>query len=149
MRLYALYLLDKKILAVMLVSFAITNAAAGYVMGIALAVMQRVFFFLYLSQHRPAHTPSLFSAAPRLWPTRPLVCVPLNIPDYFWTYWVPTIIMESLLCGLALYQGVMTFTKGEGLFQSGRRIVGILIRDSAFYYLVCVSLSCISFDSPS
>jgi hypothetical protein len=46
MRLYALYLLDKKILAVMLVSFAIANAAAGYVMGIALAVMQRAFSFL-------------------------------------------------------------------------------------------------------
>ena len=91
MRLYALYLLDKKILAVMLVSFVIANAAAGYVMGIALATVQRVFFFLVSVSVRTSSqassilsgTSSIADPSSRLRPSQhPRLFLDVLGPDY-------------------------------------------------------------------
>jgi hypothetical protein len=63
-------------------------------------------------------------------------CVPDGVPDYFFAFWLPIILFESLLCGLALYRGFQTFRAAGTLFQSGRHLVAILIRDSVLYFLV-------------
>jgi hypothetical protein len=62
--------------------------------------------------------------------------VPDGVPDYFFAFWLPIILFESLLCGLALYRGFQTFRAAGTLFQSGRHLVAILIRDSVLYFLV-------------
>ncbi|PBK94835.1 hypothetical protein ARMGADRAFT_68849 [Armillaria gallica] len=116
MRLYALYLLNKKVLALMVTSFIICSASAAVIMGIVL---------------------SNISTAPYTPPgTSVRVCAPSGIPDYFYAFWIPTIVFESLLCGLALFRGFQTFSSDGPLFSSGRHLVSILIRDSVFYFVV-------------
>jgi hypothetical protein len=65
-------------------------------------------------------------------------CVPFDVPDYFFAFWLPIIGFESLLCGLALFRGFQTFKASGSVFQSGRHLVAMLIRDSVLYFLVCV-----------
>ncbi|KAK0203922.1 hypothetical protein DFS33DRAFT_1335395 [Desarmillaria ectypa] len=114
MRLYALYLLNKKVLALMVTSFVTCSASAAVVMGIVLSKISTV-----------SHTLPGTS-----------FCVPSGIPDYFYTFWIPMIAFESLLCGLALFRGFQTFSSDGPLFSSGRHLVSILIRDSVFYFVV-------------
>ncbi|KAK0439348.1 hypothetical protein EV421DRAFT_1713575 [Armillaria borealis] len=117
MRLYALYLLNKRVLALMVTSFIICSASAAVIMGIVLSNIS-----------------SKSSAPPTLPGTS--VCTSSGIPDYFYAFWIPTIVFESLLCGLALFRGFQTFSSDGPLFSSGRRLVSILIRDSVFYFVV-------------
>ncbi|KAK0217404.1 hypothetical protein EDD85DRAFT_869105 [Armillaria nabsnona] len=113
MRLYALYLLNKKVLALMVTSFIICSASAAVIMGIV------------LSNITVSYTPPGTS-----------FCASSGIPDYFYAFWIPTIVFESLLCGLALFRGFQTFNSDGPLFSNGRRLVSILIRDSVFYFVV-------------
>ncbi|KAK0473745.1 hypothetical protein IW261DRAFT_1503180 [Armillaria novae-zelandiae] len=114
MRLYALYLLNKKVLALMVTSFIICSACAAVIMGIVLSSISPALSIL------PGTS----------------ICAPSNIPDYFYAFWIPTIVFESLLCGLALFRGFQTFRSDGLLFSSGRQLVSILIRDSVFYFVV-------------
>ncbi|KAK0444566.1 uncharacterized protein EV420DRAFT_1003068 [Desarmillaria tabescens] len=113
MRLYALYLLNKKVLALMVTSFIICSASAAVIMGIVLSKLSMSYTLAGTS-----------------------FCAPNGIPDYFYTFWIPTIAFESLLCGLALFRGFQTFSSDGPLFSSGRHLVSILIRDSVFYFVV-------------
>ncbi|PBK61621.1 hypothetical protein ARMSODRAFT_1025539 [Armillaria solidipes] len=81
------------------------------------------------------HADRLLAAAQRTLPGTS-VCASSGIPDYFYAFWIPTIVFESLLCGLALFRGFQTFSSDGPLFSSGRRLVSILIRDSVFYFVV-------------
>lgn len=114
MRLYALYYLDKKILTLMASTFLVASAVAAAILGHVLSNL-------------------IVTANPL-----PEVnfCFSLNIPAWFFTFWIPIIAFESLLCGLALYRGYQTFRSEGSPFQSGRHLVSILIRDSVLYFLV-------------
>ncbi|KAJ7429739.1 hypothetical protein B0H11DRAFT_2211908 [Mycena galericulata] len=117
MRLYALYFLNKKVLALMVVTFLASSASSAVIMGKALSGL-----------------------AARSHPIlgMPTFCYPVatTVPSYFFAFWIPIIAFESLLCGLALYRGFQTFRASGTLFQSGRHLVSILIRDSVLYFLV-------------
>jgi hypothetical protein len=63
-------------------------------------------------------------------------CVAYGIPSYFYTFWIPMLAFETLLCGLALYRGFQTLMQDGQVFYSGRRLVNILIRDSVLYFLI-------------
>jgi len=65
-----------------------------------------------------------------------MFCVPHGTPDYFYAFWVPMIVFESLLCGLALFRGLQSFLSEGPLFLSGRKLVSVLIRDSVLYFVV-------------
>jgi len=131
MRLYALYSLNKKILALMVTSFIVTSTMSGIIMGRVLASITataRPFAFL------------------RLEPLSDVVfCDPSNISSRFFTFWIPMLANECLLCFLALVRGCQTFRSGGTLFRSSRRLVGILIRDSVLYFIVIMStyLTCL------
>ncbi|KAJ6571410.1 hypothetical protein B0H19DRAFT_660634 [Mycena capillaripes] len=114
MRLYALYFLNKKVLALMVVTFMISSASSAVIMGKVLHGITA------LAHPIPGTT----------------FCVPVGVPGYFFAFWIPIIGFESLLCGLALYRGFQTFRAEGTLFQSGRHLVAILIRDSVLYFLV-------------
>jgi len=51
------------------------------------------------------------------------------------------LLFETLLCTLAIIQGVQTYKAQGSLFRRGRQLVGILVRDSLIYFLVLVSSS--------
>lgn len=48
------------------------------------------------------------------------------------------LVSESVLCGLAMYCGFQNYRSEPTLFQAGKRLVVVLIRDSVFYFVVCV-----------
>jgi hypothetical protein len=114
MRLYALYFLNKKVLALMVATFIVSSASSAVIMGTVLNGIT-------------AHSHPILGTT---------FCVPFGVPDYFFAFWIPIIGFESLLCGLALYRGFQTFRASGSLFQSGRHLVAILIRDSVLYFLV-------------
>lgn len=114
MRLYVLYLLNKKVLVVMLVGFVIASGFAAAIMGV---VMQNVTATVVT-------LPGLRS-----------MCVPHNISSRFYTFWIPFLGFESLLCALALYRGFQTFRMDKSVYTSSRLLIRVLIRDSVLYYL--------------
>jgi len=114
MRLYALYFLNKRVLALMVTMFLMSSASSAAIMGTVLSGISA------LAHPLPGTT----------------FCYPVNVPGYFFAFWIPIIGFESLLCGLALYRGFETFRASGTLFQSGRHLVAILIRDSVLYFLV-------------
>lgn len=65
-----------------------------------------------------------------------MFCIPNNVSTHFFAFWIPMLAFETLLCGLALIRGFQTYRSNGTLFQSGRQLVAILIRDSIFYFLV-------------
>ncbi|GLB38914.1 hypothetical protein LshimejAT787_0600760 [Lyophyllum shimeji] len=115
MRLYAMYSLNKKVLAVMGGCFIVATAASAFVLG---SVLSKI-------------TATAFPLTPNL-----IFCVPSNISHQFFVFWIPMLAFETLMCGLALYKGYETFRTSGSRFRTGRYLVGILIRDSVLYFLV-------------
>ncbi|TFK93430.1 hypothetical protein K466DRAFT_581027 [Polyporus arcularius HHB13444] len=115
LRLYALYFRDKRILAC--ISLVCLGAALGsaYVMG---------------------HALSLIVAYAVKLPEGTTVCVPLGLPDNFYAFWIPMLISESVLCGFALFRGFKSHRPADNVLKTGRRIIEVLVRDSASYFVV-------------
>lgn len=70
---------------------------------------------------------------------RPLFCT-LNVPPFWWSFWIPTITFELLLFILALYKGYESLRSQASIGWSGKTTLDILIQDSIFYFLVYVFL---------
>ncbi|KAJ7624812.1 hypothetical protein FB45DRAFT_924267 [Roridomyces roridus] len=115
MRLYALYFLDRRVLALMVTMFIASSATSAAIMGTALSRISAV----------SSPLPGIIT-----------FCAPSGIPPWFYAFWIPILAFESLMCALALYRGFQTFRASEPAFQSGRHLVAILIRDSVLYFLV-------------
>ncbi|KAF4564007.1 hypothetical protein EYR36_003256 [Pleurotus pulmonarius] len=114
MRLYALYFLNKKVLAVMILGFIISSTLSAVVMGTILSG---------ITAHAHAVPGVRF-------------CIPNQIGDHFFLFWIPVLCFESLLVGLALFRGFQGALSDGSLFRSGRALVNVLIRDSVLYFLV-------------
>ncbi|KAI8986869.1 hypothetical protein BD414DRAFT_415802 [Trametes punicea] len=116
LRLYALYFRDKRILVCMATVCLGAAASSAYVMGRALS--------------------RISSVAVTLPQTGSTVCVPSGLPNDFYAFWIPMLISESVLCGLALLRGFQSYRPGSNMFQNGKRIIEILVRDSLFYFVI-------------
>ncbi|KAI0777610.1 hypothetical protein BD413DRAFT_467056 [Trametes elegans] len=116
LRLYALYFRDKRILACMVTVCLGAAASSAYVMGNALSQIRSIAVTL-------PHTGST-------------VCVPTSLPTHFYAFWIPMLISESVLCGLALFRGFQSYRPGSNMFQNGKRIIEVLVRDSLFYFVI-------------
>lgn len=114
MRLYALYFLNKKVLAVMILGFIISSTLSAVVMGTILSG---------ITAHAHAVPGVRF-------------CIPNQIGDHFFLFWIPVLCFESLLVALALFRGFQGALSDGSLFRSGRALVNVLIRDSVLYFLV-------------
>ncbi|KDR66288.1 hypothetical protein GALMADRAFT_273672 [Galerina marginata CBS 339.88] len=113
-RIYAIHLLDKKILALMLVCFTASSATSAWVLGRALSSFTA-------------------SAIPV---SEGLFCVATTWSPHFYTFWIPTLCFESLLCFLALLRGLrMLKFAGFSFYQNRQELMGVLIRDSVLYFL--------------
>ncbi|KAJ4468889.1 hypothetical protein J3R30DRAFT_3827558 [Lentinula aciculospora] len=133
MRLFALYFLNKKILCLMVGCFILTSASAATVMSIAINQFHRLFVsFHFLGLPLSTNLP----AEAHLLPGLP--CVPLNVPSYFYSFWIPILAFETLLCALALIRGYRSRRESRYPVRSdsGKRLVSLLIRDSVGYYVV-------------
>jgi len=115
MRLYALFALNKKILVLLLSFFILSTATSGWIMGTVLS--------------------SITAKAISI-PTGGKFCVPSGVPKHFYMFWIPLLAYECILCALALIKGFQTFRNRGSLFQNGRHLVAILVRDSLLYFFV-------------
>ncbi|RXW14853.1 hypothetical protein EST38_g11004 [Candolleomyces aberdarensis] len=109
-----MYSLNKIVLAVMVVSFLASTATSGWIMHSVLAQISAK------SINIPHGT----------------FCVPTGVSDKFYTFWIPMLAFECLLCTLALIRGFQAFVTDGSLFRAGRHLVRILLRDSVLYFLV-------------
>ncbi|KAF5336373.1 hypothetical protein D9611_006713 [Ephemerocybe angulata] len=114
MRIYAMYSLDRKVLAFMTISFAASIAISGWIMGTTLIKMTP------LAVHVPGG----------------MFCMPVGISSHFYTLWIPMLLFELLLCTLALARGFSTFVSNGSLIRTGQRLVVVLFRDSVIYFVV-------------
>lgn len=62
-----------------------------------------------------------------------------NFPLNFYTYWIPLLLFDSMLCTMALVRGLQEYKSERFLFRRGRTLFEILIRDSVLFYLAYVS----------
>ncbi|KAJ3873221.1 hypothetical protein F5051DRAFT_432393 [Lentinula edodes] len=114
MRLYAMYALDKRILSLMLVGFVLSIASQGAVVGVAFKDVRD---------------------------TETLLCVPL-LPTFSYSFWIPRLAFETVLCILALIRGFQLQKDEIGDTDwSGNDLMKMLIRDSIGYYIVADSLN--------
>jgi len=113
-RIYALYSLNKKILVFMLSCNLTCSLASAWILGTSLA-----------------------SATESVVPIpRGKFCVLGNMPAKFYTYWIPLLLFDSLLCIMALIRGIQEYKLERSLFHGGQSLFEILIRDSVLFYLV-------------
>ncbi|KAJ4485272.1 hypothetical protein J3R30DRAFT_1335372 [Lentinula aciculospora] len=112
MRLYALYSLNKKILTVMIISFILSLAGAAVVVGFVLN-----------------------DGAVQL-DSDTLFCVP-TLPTYSYSFWIPRLAFETVLCILALIRGFQLRDEDTiDMDWSGSRLMKIMIKDSIGYYII-------------
>jgi len=118
-RLYALYSLNKKILAFMLTCFALSVSLSAYIMGFVLSKMAVTAIAL---------------------PADGMFCLASDIASNFYMFWIPLLAFECLLCGLALFKGLQTLRRRRSVLSSGRFLIVILIRDSIIYFFaICAT----------
>ena len=115
MRIYAMYSLNKAVLVFMVASFLASTLTSAWIMFTALASIE--------TRTIPLMPSGKF-------------CMADGIPKNFYTFWIPLIAFEAVLCGLALIRGFQAVRTGGSLFRAGRLLVRILIRDSVLYFLV-------------
>jgi hypothetical protein len=135
LRLYALYLHNKKVLAFMVICFLTSSACAAVIMG---TVMSRV-----TGDTETSHScSSMLISRPAVSQLIPGMhfCIPLGVSPDFYIFWLPIIAFETLLGVLALVRGVQTVRSDHGLMRVGRDLINILIRDSVLYFLMYVPL---------
>ncbi|TCD67435.1 hypothetical protein EIP91_012407 [Steccherinum ochraceum] len=113
LRLYALWALDRRILATVLscLLVSLTTAAALVANGMA-----------------------KISASSHTIPGLPF-CTRTVPPDSFFHFWIPILFSESVLFVLAIVKGVQTYKKMLGSLNR-QPLLKVLIRDSALYFLV-------------
>jgi len=114
-RIYALWRLNKKILCLLLISFIATSATAATIMGTTLSGLKGEILPL----------------------TGDSLCAAVTTPSSFFTFWIPPLVFESLLCTLAIIRAAQSYmVDGSSFFRSARNVAYILVRDSVLYYVV-------------
>ncbi|KDR65885.1 hypothetical protein GALMADRAFT_260088 [Galerina marginata CBS 339.88] len=113
-RIYALYSLNKKILALMLICYFAFSAISAWIMRTDLESL------IIIAVQIPGGKS----------------CIPTRVSN-FYSFWIPVLLFDFMLFFLAVIRGIGEYrSDGSSLFRGGRSLVGILIRDSVFYFLV-------------
>ncbi|KDR73814.1 hypothetical protein GALMADRAFT_270003 [Galerina marginata CBS 339.88] len=123
MRLYALYMRDKKILGLMLFFYVALSAVSAWIMWTDLAQ-----FIVTIV--------SFAGGVPRLY-----------------IFYIPLMLFDGLLFVLAVFRGIQEAKSTGSLFHRGQSLIEILIRDSIFYFLIIgliylVCILCLKFEPP-
>ncbi|KAF9055026.1 hypothetical protein BDZ89DRAFT_1055648 [Hymenopellis radicata] len=62
------------------------------------------------------------------------ICIPTGVPRYFWMFYIPPLVFETVLFCLAL--GASVYHLRQKCLWDGRMVINVLIRDSVFYFMV-------------
>lgn len=135
-RIYALYLLDKRILAFTLTSFLASSAISAMIMGRELHRISGTAVFLSVrSKGWGNNDRATALALPLPTPGGDVFCVPIGVTpgSHFYFFWIPMICFESLLCALAISRSLRISTVSP-FFRNGQKLLEILFRDSLIYF---------------
>jgi hypothetical protein len=55
---------------------------------------------------------------------------------FFYAFWIPVMVSESLLCALVIFKAFRGWRRQETVWDSGKELVAVLIRDSILYFLM-------------
>ena len=136
-----MYSLNKTVLGVLVAAFFASTGVAAWIMQSVLAKVVRQSNYLCLHFWRDLTWIHVLAKAIRL-PDGTSFCMPIGILDHFYMFWIPMLIFECLLCGLAIARAVSAFRFGRGgasNWGAARRLIIVLFRDSVAYFLVYVS----------
>jgi len=114
MQIYALYSMNKKILAFMLTFYLSLSAVSAWILQGELALSAAIAISLPGGEF----------------------CIVSNISPKFYTFWLPVLLCDSLLCALAIIGGLRGSKSASSFFRRGFSLVKALILGSVFYYLV-------------
>ncbi|KDR71313.1 hypothetical protein GALMADRAFT_798523 [Galerina marginata CBS 339.88] len=120
MRIYALYSLSKKILALMLVCFTAVTCICTWVLGTKLS------------------TPAGIRGHGFVTPVGKFCVLNRSNPvDPFYTFWIPVLAFECLLCLLAINSGIQSRKNDGGeLYRGPMGLLRVLVRDSVLYFII-------------
>ncbi|KDR67029.1 hypothetical protein GALMADRAFT_232246 [Galerina marginata CBS 339.88] len=132
LRIYALYMGNKKILAFMLAAYAIQSALSAWIMANDLA--QFVISVMSFAGQDS--------------------CVSSSENPRIYVFYTPLMVFDGVLCILALVRGVQEAKMKGSVFHRGQSLMEILVRDSILYFLVIgltylVCILSLRFESPS
>lgn len=136
--------MDKRVLIIMGCGFLISSTCAATIMGLVLSNFSGVFPCF---RWTPRRVNARLMAARAQTLAGLSFCIPINVPKYLFAFWIPTLAFESLLCGMSIFRGFQAFRYRHSVFESGKQLVNILLRDSIIYFLMFVFLLLFFFDS--
>ncbi|KDQ53610.1 hypothetical protein JAAARDRAFT_209953 [Jaapia argillacea MUCL 33604] len=68
-------------------------------------------------------------------------CVVINVPRYYFSYWIFIIVYDAVLLCLSAYQGLRDYARRRAMGKgTGSSLIGVLLRDSFLYYFVVLVL---------
>ncbi|EPQ56629.1 hypothetical protein GLOTRDRAFT_138308 [Gloeophyllum trabeum ATCC 11539] len=67
-----------------------------------------------------------------------IICTPVGIPDFFFVFWVPIVVFESILFLLVVIQGV-GHLKERSCSWSPTTLMDVLVRDSILYFFLTLT----------
>lgn len=133
LRLYAMYSLDKRVLALMGTSFL---AAVGATITITCLILAKITSMFKLILIEPYQRMTIFSlATSHDVPWIPF-CIPNDLIQESYLFWIPMLASESVLCGLALFRGYQSFQDYKTLDARHPSLIQALIEDSILYFVV-------------
>ncbi|KAH8111189.1 hypothetical protein DFH11DRAFT_647569 [Phellopilus nigrolimitatus] len=123
LRLYAMYDRTREILVLLIWSFTTT---VGAMLGISIKLMEaqgeyfaRVDFPAVSLYYGDGFAPN--------------TCIRKTLPKLFKMFWVPLLVNEALLFGLAVYKGFPSLWRGP---RTGNRLIRFLVRDSVLFFFM-------------
>ncbi|KDR69179.1 hypothetical protein GALMADRAFT_256020 [Galerina marginata CBS 339.88] len=118
-RVYALYMLNKKILALMLVCYSTCSIICAWLTWTELESLTIKAIPIPGGKY----------------------CTPSQSVNFF-SFWIPVLIFDFLLFSLAVFRGLAELkSDGSGMLRDGTRsLFGIMVRDSVFYFLVLAAI---------
>lgn len=138
-RVYAVYLLNKRVLAFTLICYIISSAAAIWIISNNLRSSPGQ------SEHllRSCRNSVLKESCVSLGVARPIpngkTCLHPSLSASIYAVWIVMLLFDLALFSLIVAKGVNEYRAyGSSIFRGGRSLFGILIRDSVLYFLVYV-----------
>lgn len=123
--------LNKKVLYLLVISYLASTASASVILARVLLIATGVEYVEPFTR-----VPQLMNNLEGVFPIpNGSYCVLLNVPTTRYTFWIPMLAFETLLCLLATVRAIQTFMDGT-FFRSVNKLFYILVRDSALYYIV-------------
>ncbi|PPQ95178.1 hypothetical protein CVT25_013077 [Psilocybe cyanescens] len=129
MRIYALYLLNKKVLTVIGVCFLICSVVEAWIVWTSTTTRGLITISFWLGL--------LCIKVQAMVIPGGTFCVPPAVSSRrFGLFWIPALVYESFLCLMALFVAVREHKEASVALHRGPSLMDIMIRDSVFYFVV-------------